>query len=46
MKVLSTPDERFDHLPGFDFALRYLDAAVGADGRLPVVSPLSNKNKL
>jgi haloalkane dehalogenase len=36
MKVLRTPDERFGHLPGFDFKPHYLDVADGEGGRLRV----------
>lgn len=34
MKVLRTPDERFEHLPGYDFAPHYLNVPDGEGGEL------------
>ena len=34
MKVLRTPDERFEHLPGHDFAPHYLNVPDGEGGEL------------
>ena len=34
MKVLRTPDERFQHLPGYDFAPHYLNVPDGEGGEL------------
>jgi haloalkane dehalogenase len=34
MKVLRTPDERFEHLPGYDFAPHYLNVSDGEGGEL------------
>ena len=36
MKTLRTPDERFEHLPGYDFAPHYADVADGEGGTLRV----------
>lgn len=36
MKSLRTPDERFDHLPGYPFAPHYLNVPDGEDGRLRI----------
>ena len=36
MKALRTPDERFEHLPGFDFAPHYLEVADQEGGLLRV----------
>ncbi len=36
MDVLRTPDERFDDLPGYRFAPRYLQVPAGAAGELRI----------
>jgi haloalkane dehalogenase len=36
MKTLRTPDERFEHLPGFDFSPHYAEVADGEGGTLRV----------
>ncbi len=36
MKILRTPDERFDNLPGYDFAPHYTEVADGDGGTLRI----------
>ena len=36
MKTLRTPDERFEKLPGYDFAPHYTDVPDGEDGTLRI----------